>query len=333
MTSSSSSTQSIPPLNPNAPEQWTQYISNAVSQLDQRTRDLTNRGMLVRPPKPEYFHGLTKEHVDLWIFEIEQYFNVVGLVDPHRVPFAASFLRDTALTWWRSKQLAARQDHALAARLTHWNNFQQDLLAHFKPMNSARIARDKLHVLRQTGPMLQLISIFNTYCADIPNMTEDEKMDKFRRAVRPAIQHKLEIENPQTLFEMQSLAQRIDTVLWTYRGLHNKPNQPYRRNPDAMEVDAIEEEEEEDDEMKSSPDECEWGDETLNAIKHKPRTSKRFTKKTYKKKPNNYKPTNYKSNYNERVRCMQNGLCFKCKQKGHRIRDCPQWKHLKSKTQ
>ena len=91
-----------------------------------------------------------------------------------------------------------------------------------------------------------------------------------------------------------------------------------------MELDAIEEE----DDVKFSEEEFEPEDETLNAIKHKPKPSKKFQKKTYAKKPTNYKP-----NYNERARCMQNGLCFKCKQKGHRIRDCPQWKTLKAKTQ
>ena len=34
-------------------------------------------------------------------------------------------------------------------------------------------------------------------------MTNDEKMDRFRRACKPSIQQKLEVENPKTLFEMQ----------------------------------------------------------------------------------------------------------------------------------
>jgi hypothetical protein len=321
------------PTNSTTPEQWAQYLNNFVSQLDHRTRELESmhtqltreKTINLKPPRPDSFHGSQREKVDLWIFEMEQYFAIVGLVDPHRVPYAASFLRDAALTWWRTKQLAATSSSSQTDRLRYWNNFTKDLLMQFKPMNSTRIARDRLHTLRQTGSMIQLISLFNTLCADIPEMTEEEKMDRFRRSCKPAIQQKLEVEDPKTLFDMQSLAQRMDQIMWNYRGHQPRPFTSYRRNPDAMELDMIEEQQED---SKSLSEDSEQEMETINAMKHRPRTTKKFFKKSYTKKPNDSR-----LNYNERVKCMQGGLCFKCKQKGHRIRECPQWKHLKVKAQ
>jgi hypothetical protein len=261
------------------------------------------------------------------LFAMERYFTAVQLPDQHKVAFAASFLRNAAATWWRARTIAAEDDPNELMELGSWDGFMGALLKQFKPLNSAKVARDRLHRLRQTGSVIELTHYFNTLCADVPNMSEEEKMDKFRRACKPSIQQRLELEDPETLFEMQAMAQRLDEIMWKFQ-THNKSSSTRKyqssflyRNPNAMELDAVSEQE---DEQKPSEEEDEDEEETLNALSKRPRRKPFKNSKGTGKKP---------MNYNEKVRCMQSGLCFKCKKAGHRIRECPLWKNLKGKAQ
>jgi hypothetical protein len=271
------------------------------------------------------FQGNNTENIDLWLFEIEQYFNAVSLEDKYRATYAASLLRDGALTWWRAKNIAA-EDDAQLQQLYEWETFSNELKQQFKPINSEKIARDHLYHLKQTKSVLQLITVFNTICADIPGITEEEQMDKFRRACKPVIQRKLDIEDSKTLFEMQSLAQRLDQIYWNHRSSQFKPFQQSYRNPNAMDVDAMYVDDDDDDQKHSSDNEQEY--ETLNAIR-----GRRSQQRSYRKSVSKQKPSQSKLNYNEKIRCMQSGLCFKCKKQGHRIRECPTWKSKKYNAQ
>jgi hypothetical protein len=159
-------------------------------------------------------------------------------------------------------------------------------------------------------------------------MSEDKKTDKFRRACKPAIQQKLELEDPRTLFQMQVIAQRVDEIYWKYNPVQNKfpsgGRRPIYKNPDAMELDLVAEEDEQNSDGEAEQDD----EEHLNVLRGRPRLSKRNPKKSFHKKS-----INSNMNYKERVRCLEKGLCFKCKKSGHRIRDCPQWRTLKGKAQ
>lgn len=318
-------------------ESWAKMMSQEVATLKQqleleqsKSASSSSRGSSggnIKPPKPDCFHGYQrKEKVDLWLFEMEQYFAVVGLQDPQRVPFAASFLRNSAATWWRSRTMTGVGSQE--STLLTWSKFSKAIMKQFKPINSSKVARDKLHQLRQTGSVLQLTHVFNTLCADVPSMTEEEKMDKFLRACKSNVQQRLELEEPKSLFEMQSMAQRLDEIHWKFsssklssssRNSHHSHRS--HRNPDAMELDALEEDDDDEDSSDKSEDEDEDDKVTVNAIKHKSRFSKRKFKKFDPKKSKGTKLTD-----KERKRCIQSGLCFKCKKSGHQIRDCPEWK-------
>jgi hypothetical protein len=305
-------------------------LQQGMQQLSiNRNNENARNTLHVRPPKPDFFEGnQRKEKVELWVFAMERYFTAVEIQGQHKVAFAASFLRHNAATWWRARTLAAEDDPNELMDLGSWDGFKEALLKQFKPLNSAKVARDRLHSLRQTGSVIELTHYFNTLCADVPNMTEEEKMDKFRRACKPSIQQRLELEDPETLFEMQAMAQRLDEIMWKFQNQNKSSSsrkyQPSfsNRNPNAMQLDAVSEE---DDEQSASEEEGEDEDEeeSLEALSKRPRRPFKNSKSNSKKP----------MNYNEKVRCMQSGLCFKCKKAGHRIRECPLWKNLKGKAQ
>src|SRR5262249_4376340 len=62
----------------------------------------------LKPPKPSVFTGSRSEAGAIdWIFQMEQYFDLVATDSLQQVRYAATFLRDHAATWWRSHVSAA----------------------------------------------------------------------------------------------------------------------------------------------------------------------------------------------------------------------------------
>jgi hypothetical protein len=163
---------------------------------------------------------------------------------------------------------------------------------------------------------------------EITDMSEAEAKDRYMRGLKAHVFRKVRMENPKTLNETVRMAQQFDEAVFNCRQAFGGPP----RDPNAMEIDMMSE----DDQDYSSVEESENEDDalddtldnTLHAMKNRSRSSKRSPKKVFKNKSQDSK-----MNYNEKVRCMQGRLCFKCKKPGHRIRDCPQWKNLKAKAQ
>lgn len=339
--SSSTNSNAIPP----ELQAWATNVNRQVEELRRgftqaqtETRTTRTTNVHVKPPRPDFFRGTRDQKADLWLFELEQYFSAVGMPSEHKVKFAASCLRDAAATWWRSRLISL--DTGLTAESSSsastdsyllWHNFAEALLKQFKPLNSSKIARDKLHRLRQTGSVLTLISTFNTLVADVPNMAEDEKMDRFCRACKPSIQQRLEVEEPRDLFDMQAMAQRLDEIFWRFNqsrfhGSSHSAAPSHSTHSHAMELDAIELQDDQQLEDKDIDENI-----TVNAIKRGTRQTN-FKRHAFKPhRPNQRQPL--RTNNSERQKCMEQGLCFKCKRQGHRIKECPLWGNLKDKAQ
>ena len=112
----------------------------------------------------------------------------------------ANGLADAATAWMRDRAarspVGVRADRAdVQTALTGaisdaglgvsdaWDQFCRELRANFCPLNAAKLARDKLHVYRQTGSLRDYIAGFRTLILDVPGMSEDEKLDKFCRGL------------------------------------------------------------------------------------------------------------------------------------------------------
>ena len=100
--------------------------------------------------QPDTYDG-RKGHVELWLFQVQQYFNAIDLRDDERmVYYATNLLRGDAATWWRM-----RYTTLMATRpptpLPNWHEFQEQLIVQFKPVNAEKIARDKLAKLCQSS--------------------------------------------------------------------------------------------------------------------------------------------------------------------------------------
>jgi hypothetical protein len=270
----------------------------------------------VKPQKPEVFHGNRTEDVEGFLVTLERYLRLSEVPVEQWVDYAASFLRHQADKWYRVRVTTHGERSAFT---TDYKTFKEEFLKQFKPMNSVQTARDKITKLRQTGSAVTYTHRFLELKLEITDMSDAEAKDRYIRGLKAHVFQKVRVENPTTLNETIRMAQQFDEAVFNCRQAVGG----YSRNPDAMELDVMGE-----DDQENSEEDSEDEDDTLNLIKGKSRPTKRNSKSVFKKKS-----SGTRTNYTERVRCMQAGLCFKCKKTGHRIRDCPEWKNLKGRAQ
>ena len=72
--------------------------STATTHLPESTERLPDN---VKLPKPSTYHD-NSNRLESWIYELELYFANLGVPESRKVGLAVSFLRDSALLWWRS---------------------------------------------------------------------------------------------------------------------------------------------------------------------------------------------------------------------------------------
>src|SRR6185295_15271891 len=135
--------------------QQQQLLQNAVIQTN---------GTLSAKPKfkvaqPESFGGrCDRTSLEDWLFKLRQYFEIKEMDGQICVQFATTLLTEDAAIWWRNHINAV--DCNEETLITDWREFQRAILAQFKPVNSVKIARDKLASLRQTKSVSDYIAQF-----------------------------------------------------------------------------------------------------------------------------------------------------------------------------
>ena len=234
--------------------------------------------------------------VDNWLFSINQYLKACGqdLSDQVKVDFAAAQLRGPANIWWRTVQERAARDPAQG--ISTWATFSEKLHGQFKPINTRRVARDKLARLTQTKSVAEFAHQLRILSLDIPGITEEEQLDRFIRGCRPAISMELEFKEPATLEEAIRLAERMDEVRYRTSRFHHDHYVPWpasrQEEPTPMELGSM---------SQFAP----RGNQPSRStgFHHPPRT--RLTAE-------------------ERQKLWDENRCFKCRRTGHVALACPE---------
>ena len=243
---------------------------------------------------------------------MQQYCKALRLPETQWVEFAATFLRDGASTWWRAHlDLVERQESPL---ITEWNVFKRVLTTQFQPVNAQKIARDRLHNLRQTKSVVEFVYEFHKICLEIKDVSPSEKLDRFVRGLKPSVREKVDIEDPQTVDEAMQIAQRIDSIQWTNRnrqrehGQRNRYHTAYRSSSVKREFNAA----------VIQPNHGQGKAEArLHAI------GNNYGRKVNFRRPFISSSSSNSMSFEQRQRCLQEKLCFKCRRPGHMIKECP----------
>ncbi|KAJ8627131.1 hypothetical protein MRB53_020438 [Persea americana] len=104
-------------------------------------------------PKPKEFKGTrSAKDIDNFLWGMEQYFRVMGIVeDATKVSTASMYLVDVALLWWRSR---CNDPRLGGATITMWEEFQREFRQQFYPECAEDEERAKLRRLSQRGESL-----------------------------------------------------------------------------------------------------------------------------------------------------------------------------------
>ena len=169
----------------------------------------------IKPPKPPVFTGSAQPSPLNWCYLMETYLRAcdVDLTAPTAVPYAAAFLRDSALTWYRNYLAAVQRG---VAHLYHsWDDFKAALITHFTPISPERTARQKLDTLEQGGKSARAYAEkFNLCMLELPDMNEKDRIHRFLMGLRPEVRIHVELKSPTTLSDAVEWAIQADSLLW-----------------------------------------------------------------------------------------------------------------------
>jgi hypothetical protein len=248
----------------------------------------------VKPQPPGLFTGSQRdcENFRAWVFQLAEYFALMGIFqDEQKIQYTGTLLRNGAATWFRTVRQAPNP-------ITVWDEFVRNLEANFVPSNAAKVARNKLASLKQSGSAREYIREFRTLVLDIPNMNESEKLDKFTRDLKPFLRREVEMKDPTTFSEAVQIVEKLDAVSYSAHNSYQRQQSDTSSESDS-DFDAVDTPSEPEGPMPME----------LNAVRPSTGTptTHRFTKLTPEL----------------RAQLLEEGRCLYCRELGHILQECP----------
>ena len=168
----------------------------------------------LKPNKPSIYDGKRDDlTVRTWLYQVKQYLTLceVGngqqLSDQTKITFATSYMTSTAATWWYTMVSSNQVPQT-------WIEFENAVAKEFVPFDSAQRARDKLRRLTQRYSVAAFLAEFRNTILAIPNMTEDEKVDRFCQGLKPQIRLEVMKAGAQTMNDASRVALNVDAALY-----------------------------------------------------------------------------------------------------------------------
>ena len=226
-----------------------------------------------KPAKPETYDPSQKgSNVRIGLFIMDNYFNALPtpMMEKRMIAFAVTLLRGPALEWWRQVGLgaAAAEDEAAdpVRRLFEtpagaqarqrmevytpvpdtWEDFKRCMRARWDLINVSQVNRDKMNRLKQLASVQDYTQRFLSLAAEIDDMSEADKRDKYFRGLKPHIQRVLAVQGIEDLPSMIAAAERLDAVEFQLASNQRPPRQHQR--PDVYFADVNDDNNDDDDE-------------------------------------------------------------------------------------
>lgn len=227
-------------------EETNKNLNNQIERMQAECRKLNDDIVRVKSEEfrqrlkvetPPTFHGnRVGPKVSMWLFHVRQYFEATGVTNETIiVNYAASLLRDNAVVWWKAH--VDLSDKKMTPRISTWADFYAAITAEFQPINTTKIARDKLAELRQRNSVQSYAFEFRNITAEIPYMTEEEKVDKFIRGLKDRTRQEVDIQDPKTLEHAIRLADRYDSI--SFQSQRKQIQKVHRNIATPMEIDNV----------------------------------------------------------------------------------------------
>ena len=272
-----------------------QQLQGDIQQLQQQQQQAPAPAPIaaarLKPSKPDNFRGDSRHPVTNFIFSLEQYFHLLQVTgDADKIHYAASLLKDSAATWWRSLHT---QPNAVP---TTWADFTAAIQDQFVTVNAEKTARDKLAYCRQKTSVRDYTFRFKQLLLDIPTMSAADQVDRYLRGLKFAVRKDVELRDPHTLDEATAAAERFDAISYRVSRL------TYQRYPGPPRSYA---------QAVARPTPMELGMAAQQRMPMRPLL------------PHPRPAGGRNAVVGDRATATRTGACFYCKQQGHKMVDCP----------
>jgi len=317
---------------------------------------------MVKVAAPGNFTGAQNINVDTWLFEMNQYLTVCGvLTDEQRIAVASSYLKEAALQWWlgrcRLPNIPPRD----------WLSFVAALKERFQPLAASRTARAQLRGLRQAGMTVAEYSYkFNNLIQLITDMSEADQVELFVYGLRNAIAREVDMSDPKTLQDAMTRAQRVELILDNRRTYNPRSHfSSNYSNPSGQSSSGYSHSSSSSGSSAGAP--MELGNvntDTSRDLEFKDEGAEMEAEyQRYLQEGEEYEPSYQREDSEaqgaeesaedsemlqamqqraggraqsisreEFARCMRERLCLRCKKPGHMARNCPQRPHYQQKA-
>ncbi|XP_022007158.1 uncharacterized protein LOC110906293 [Helianthus annuus] len=174
---------------------------------------LANRGDTIissksEVPKPYPFVGKREARaVEDFIWEIEQYFEAIDIVDDgKKIKTVTLYLKETATLWWRRKHMEIEKG---MCTINTWADFVKEIKKQFYPENAEHDAKIRLRNLRQKGNIKDYINEFTTLVLEIPDLSPKDALIYFVDGLQQWAKTELERRNVQDFSSAISVAENL----------------------------------------------------------------------------------------------------------------------------
>ncbi|EIE82979.1 hypothetical protein RO3G_07684 [Rhizopus delemar RA 99-880] len=154
----------------------------------------------IRIPIPSTYAGdRNAATINIWIQEVERYLQFYNVPSNQWIPYAVTLMRDRAQKWWN--RLTEKNEQS-----TTWERFKLDIEYAFKPSYSQQAARDRLANVKQSSSVIEYVDAFQDILLDLPNISDDESLDRFVRGLKNNVRTHVLTKEPRTLEEASKFA-------------------------------------------------------------------------------------------------------------------------------
>ena len=199
-------------------DMFTTALGQITNQMQQQTAAMmqqfahtnASRERPVEGTRMPTFHGKPSESVEQFLFEARTYMegrNVdyrLGENQARVVAMLASALRDGAASWYHARVAIEQRP------LRNIDEFEHALREEFVPPDQQQRLRSALKQCRQTGSIDEYVAQFRQLMAQIREMSELDKVDRFVDGLKPETRKEINYLRCATLSEAISAAQAYE---------------------------------------------------------------------------------------------------------------------------
>jgi len=159
---------------------------------------------------PTYSGDTESDELDTWIFHMQEYFNAnPGSTPAQQVRLAGMHLRGQAATWWRDLC-----QNTPEIQPQDFHTFAEEIKSMFLPVGRVKLARDKLATAKQRNSetLASYTSYMRRLFLTVPNLTEDDKLDRYIRGLQPHLRTATYLDEPTTFEAAAQIAAKHDSL-------------------------------------------------------------------------------------------------------------------------